>query len=107
MKSIKLDRGGRIRAHRKLWRWVSKNPGEHKDQWPKWEFNSGRYPRQVNDCFLCFYSCDECPLEWPEITCGGLHGKWVHYSFERHQGLQKAAEIAKQIAELKVKKEKY
>ena len=107
-KLIRLEtRGSRIRAHRKMWRWLAENPKMNKWQWPKWKSNGGKYPDQPLDCFLCGGVCGECPLVWPGGLCTrhkgsvGLFSLWVRTSLEETR-----AHLAKQIAELPVRKER-
>jgi len=107
-KLVKLEtRGQRIRAHRKMWQWLSENPKVSKGSWPGWEANRGRYPNQFADCFLCKDGCKLCPLIWPgsgiclETREGnGLFSKWSRSFW----GSKERAKIAKQIAELPVRR---
>lgn len=104
---ILKTRGDYIRAHRKLWRWLAENPkikGEfsEKRDWPEWEFNGGRYKKQLLDCFLCNNTCSHCPIKWPsprEYICGGLFGKWYYAKTSKF-----TARYAKMIAELPVRR---
>jgi len=103
IKLIKLDtRSSRIRAHRKLWRWLNKNPNKHKYDWPGWESNGGRYPDQFISCFFCIYPCNKCPVEFPPKSgcLGGLFFDWV----QSPHGSKRRAIYAKQIAELPVRR---
>lgn len=107
-KLVKLEtRGQNIRAHRRMWRWLSENPKMEKLAWPGWENNGGRYPCQFASCFLCGGSCKLCPLVWPGGECcidtgkgSGLFSQWLRRPF----GSKERAKIAKQIAELSVRR---
>lgn len=109
-KLIKLETAGQlIRAHRRMWRWLSENPKMPKNAWPGWERNGGRHPPQFADCFLCSVAggCQLCPLVWPDGECcvdtrkgRGLFSQWVKESF----GTEERAKIAKRIAKLPVRR---
>ena len=94
-----------IRKHRKMWRWLAKNPGERKEDYLR-KFDPEA--RLGTDCYLCGYvnenhkrNCRYCPVKWPEESCycyGGLYSKW--FDAMNYENYALAAEIAKQIAEL-------
>lgn len=103
---LKMSRSQRIRAHRRLWRWCKAHPELEKDNWPEWEWNEGRYLHTLNLCFLCVDCCEDCALEWPIsdgcMTRGekfGLFTLWTNC-----KNLRKRANLAKQIAELPVRR---
>ena len=105
-------KGQRIRAHRKMWRWLGENPVRKKFEWPGWEENGGRYSAQLANCFLCVYDCKNCPLVWPlGGTCAGekeLFSLWIQtWEEERlnwlnssERFIKRREELAKEIAEL-------
>lgn len=105
-----MTREEAITKHRKMWSWLAKNPGKKKRNYLE------RFDPEAKlrcHCYLCQYvkdyhdyDCDYCPLKWPRGHCctGGLFPKWgraTHYA--NHA---RAAEIARQIAELPEKEEK-
>ena len=94
-----------IRKHRKMWRWLAKNPGERKEDYlRKFEPEA----RLSTDCYLCDYvyknhkgHCRCCPVEWPGGIClrkEGLYSKWLDAMDCKNY--IRAAKLARQIAEL-------
>lgn len=47
-----------------LWRWLKKNPGKAKYNWPKWKHNGGKYYEIDNHCFLCEYVSMKTPDDY-------------------------------------------
>lgn len=98
-----------IEKHRKMWNWLADNPGKSKSDYLEiyepivW---------LLNDCYLCEYAndnCDDCPLQWPHNECStheqnGLFDEWIK-EMVCYEDYVRAAEIAKQIAQLPEKEE--
>ena len=66
------------KLHKELWLWLAENPGKAKWNWPKWDFNEGKIPKQIADCFACtLSSCckTECLIVWPGLSCMDGKGK--------------------------------
>lgn len=102
-----MNRNRRIRAHRKLWRWVSAHPEfpaeMAKIHWPGWKRNGGRYEGMLNDCFLCSYSSGCCLLKWPELTtCSPFNPESLYHRWSYASTLEEQSKFAKQIAELPI-----
>ena len=94
-----------IRKHREMWRWLAKNPGEwNGDYLEKFDPEARLY----HYCYLCAYvaenygnRCNSCPVEWPKGRCCDdeeLYSKWKFAM--REDEYTRAAEIARQIAEV-------
>ncbi|MCB6992418.1 hypothetical protein LI177_02825 [bacterium 210820-DFI.6.37] len=98
-----MTRQEAISKHRKMWRWLAKNPGKWKEDYLA-IFDPGAKP--CSRCYLCEYAqidCADCPLEWPGGGCcsgteRALYPAWHYATY--HKKYDVAAEIAKQIAEL-------
>ncbi|MGN1167183.1 MAG: hypothetical protein ACI4S2_12520 [Lachnospiraceae bacterium] len=106
-----ISREKAIEEHRKMWRWLADYPG--KDKWDYFIMTDYKC-NLVNDCFLCDYAieqsgsyktmCEFCPLDWgerKECTAeddNGLYDLWTQCMST--DDYKKAAEIAKEIAEL-------
>ena len=102
----KMTREEAISKHRKMWRWLAKNPGKWKEDF------LGKFDPEADldsECYLCEYTyprpCDDCPLEWPGGCCfdvedveEALYSAWCNAM--RYGQYDVAAEIAKRIAEL-------
>lgn len=101
-KPIELKtRGARIKAHRKMWRWLAENPQKQKDEWPGWIWNGGGYAEEAAHCFLCHYPCRECPLIWLDLRTlciTSFHRRWTMC-----ESSEERSRLAKQIAELPVR----
>lgn len=101
-----MTREEAILNHRKMWNWLADNPGRWKEDYlRKYDPEAELY----SNCYLCEYVrehhncyCEGCPVEWPDGCCtddsGRLYNKW--FSFTIDDDYTKAAEIARQIAEL-------
>lgn len=95
--------------HRELWQWLADNPGKDKDDWPRWERNSGDVPMVFTACFACDVSpsyCNECPLEWPEnysgeYVCDDTGGLWSQWEYA--ESPQERTRLAIAIKDLPVK----
>ena len=94
-----------IRKHRKMWSWLSENPGKWKEEYLR-KFDPEA--RLSNDCYLCDYvyknrkgHCRYCLVEWPGGIClrkEGLYSKWLDAMDCEDYAL--AVEIAEQISKL-------
>lgn len=102
--------------HEELWWWLHEDPKREKPDWPRWKSNGGDIPDLIFGCFPCEYDRQHslekdrccCPLEfyrWGRIDwnntghcLGGLYENW-----RKAQG-KKRTNLAKQIAELPVRK---
>ena len=96
-------------AHKELWEWLSRHPDKNKTDWPGWDYNEGFYSC-LEECFACEYAnsfgknfmCSRCPLIWPgELLCKD-YGLFYRYMNTRNKS--EKTELAKQIANLPVKK---
>lgn len=93
-----------IEKHRKMWNWLADNPGKRKcDYLNKFDPEA----KLDGDCYLCEYGrqpesgCDCCPVIWPGGKCcggGGIYAMWGEAMTTGDYA--RAAEIARQIAEL-------
>lgn len=123
---MKLTREQAIAEHRKMWNWIADETLKRKEKVTKCDYLEIFFPNQnINSlCFLCDYSANRkksenvsynkhykicerfCPLKWgndPKDTCvetyntldSGLFEKWCY-----SRGYKKAADLARQIAEL-------
>ena len=107
MKPKTMTRNQTIRRHRLLWRWLAENPKAEKMDWPGWEWNEGKYEYTSGNCFLCACPSDGsgycCPVVWPGggtcMTSSSSYKKWCEA-----KSLKKRAALAKQIAELPVRR---
>ena len=102
----KMTREEAIKNHRKMWRWLAKNPEKWKTDYLE------KFDPEADldeDCYLCEYVaenhngiCRSCPVAWPGGTCHaphrGLYFKWIVAKGEERYSL--SAELARQIAEL-------
>ena len=115
-----------LTKHKELWNWLAENPDMQKGHWPGWDeiedWDDEIYPD--NNCFACEYlvegllenernnyclcasTCEErCPLIWPSMgTCcdvDSLFRDWDNANDSKDYA--RAAELAKQIAELPVR----
>ena len=97
--------------HRELWKWLSENPENGKDDWVAWEYNGGTVDSVSCECFACEYieifdgTCRDCPLEFPlnhegEPRCykGGLWRKW-----ELSEDMEERTRLALAIMDLPLK----
>lgn len=107
-----MTRNQKLRAHRRLWRWLAKHPEMNKSDWPGWKANGGRYEKCFADCFVCAGSgCEDCLLTWPnpvKDTCmrGGLFTQW-HYANGYYYPEQKIrTKLALQISRLPARRVK-
>ena len=88
--------------HTELWLWLAEDPKRKKWNWPRWKMKGGDISGDWAYCFPCAYG-DCCPLDgWNPDTdrscLGGLYDSWV-----RAKGKKRTA-LAKQIAELPIRK---
>lgn len=95
-----MTREEAIRGHRAMWGWLAKHPGKTKEDYLE-RFDPKTY--LIHNCYLCDYTgkeCERCPLEWPEECCfdDGLYEQWR--GAMGRKDYTRAAEIARQIAEL-------
>ena len=77
-----------IKAHRRLWDWLAKNPEASKRDWPEWETNDGKISIFHNECSACEWldqkSSDNrcldggCLFIWRGGSCIGL-GEFEEY----------------------------
>ena len=96
--------------HEELWGWLAEDPKREKWDWPRWEMKGGDIPGKWAYCFPCAYAeqteRDCCPLDIPGwnpnsydgFCLDGLYDKWRHT-----KGKARSA-LAKQIAELPIRK---
>lgn len=121
-----LTREQAIAEHRKMWRWIAEETEKQKQRVRKQEYlvKHGYYDYlgniPLNDCFLCDYTfqeglpdCSLCLLDWDseqeDYMCerkseneDGYYCKWYSTS---DNNWQRAAKLAKIIAELPERKE--
>ena len=96
-------------VHYDLWDWISKNPLERKENWPKWErINTSTEEGFINNypmryyCPLCEYvhlflndKCSNCPLTDkfpPCINKNSLYQQWK--TAQRNNDSNTASKIA-------------
>ena len=109
---MKLTKSEAIANHRKMWNWIADETLKRKCKVRKREYfeTHGLTDVPRNVCYCCEYSCDEscsdCPIEW-----GGEYGtceskdnkgdrKGLYTLWYDEYDYIKAAELARQIAEL-------
>lgn len=97
-----------IEKHRKMWNWLADNPGYAKgDYLEKFDKNVDL----ILGCYLCDYAlrnCRVCPLKWPNGSCMTLDDDGLYDKWDKAMGYgayAKAAEIARQIAQLPEREE--
>ncbi len=103
-----------IAAHRKMWRWIADETERRKIAVGKaMYFDAMGIPRNERPlvyCYCCQYAgynknicCISCPIKWPTGRCnngGGLYLKWTCVLDHECYNWRKAADIARQIADL-------
>ena len=114
---MRLSKKKIVERHREQWNYHYQNPEKRKRDWPRWDFNEGKYPAVLYDCFLCEYSaqwhgerCRKCLLRWPTTNKAhkdhfcedsddgktvGLFSRW-----SAETDLTKRKALAKQIRDL-------
>ncbi len=108
-------------AHIRLWKWLSENPNQQKDQWPEWIGNGGCIPAAPSYCFGCLIhnldlrrrgavlqrECDGtlCPIKWgtKDKRCTYLTSLYSRYrgihSVSTPVHLKEKSELALRIAQ--------
>lgn len=108
-----LTKSKAIANHRKMWRWIAEETLKQERKVKKLEYFKahGITDVPVNLCYCCEYgldtgACPDCPIEW-----GGKYGtcidrdscndfKGLYVLWWKELDYIKAAELARQIAEL-------
>ena len=69
-------------AHRRLWNWLSNNPGKFKDEWPGWKGRGGEF-FSSKKCFACDVArtCLSCPLDWDQYICSSAFSHFSIWNF--------------------------
>ena len=99
-------------AHKRLWLWLSENPGKFKSDWPEfvWDMDTRFHyysgEKIYGSCFACFYTnrdCKKCPINWGNnngrIICDAdkaEYGCWRRAHINRRH--KSASYFAKKIA---------
>jgi len=81
-----------LKRHYELWDWLSKNPEKHKNHFPKWKQNGGKWKHIKQYCFLCKLhngDCNKCQLGY----CGQSSRFWYWQHAELEQRRKYAEEI--------------
>ena len=89
----------RKKNHRALWLWLAKTGSPNKEDWPGWEFNGGKIPKQIAHCFLCSDSC--CRIIWlktPILLRPCLHLDSPYLKWRNEPDIEKRKKLAKKIA---------
>ncbi len=112
----RLTKSEAISNHRKMWNWIADETLKQKRKVDKIDyFERHRVEVPCNECYCCEYgygddNCPDCPIEWggeygtcndrvEEFDNKGLYALWYNeFDYSR------AAELAKQIAELPERK---
>lgn len=116
----KLTKKQAIEEHRKMWRWIAEETEKRKRVVRKGEYLDLYYPNAdiECDCFCCEYGtqkmikkpCAKCPINWDsecdKYMCfdktnfedDNLYALWTEAGDT--ENWKKAAEVARQIAEL-------
>ena len=101
-----------IRNHRLMWNWIADESLRQKRCVDKDEafkhFGWGETLAYNSYCWCCAYAhnyCDKCLIEWGNcLKCAGsIYDYWV--MFKDYNDYIKAAEVAKQIANLPVRED--
>ncbi len=128
---MKLTREQAISEHRKMWRWIAEETEKRKELVRKKEYMAifFTFDEVFSHCFCCDYAankynrsdfngsyCDYCPIDWgsktEDLMCmdkeridddRGLYALW--YNIQFYDDYKRAAELARQIAELPERKE--
>ena len=106
---MKLTREQAIAEHRKMWRWIAEETLKRKKKvWKENYFKEHPEYKElpISLCWCCDYvddKCSQCPLVWPDRTCFRKDSLFVKWFFEKDY--EKAAEYAREIAELEERKE--
>lgn len=109
---MELTKSEAVERHHQLWSWIAEETLKKKRCVTKAEaFIYFGWPRVYASCWCCEYtklhgrrSCDACPIDWSPsgVThCYRLFNDWL--SAVSYMDYRKAANAAKQIAELPAK----
>jgi hypothetical protein len=95
--------------HRRLWRWIAKDPMHRKADWPGWN-RFGDVP--CNFCFACLAAgghfmssnralpnCKRCPIKWSKPNCDD-HGAEYYQFCDARNSIARRAALALKIAEM-------
>lgn len=100
--------------HKVLWTWLADETLIRKYKVEKYEFFAEhgihRLEAPICCCYCCEYvvqnslkgECENCPLSWGSVAC--FRGKALFIKWKREDNYIKAAELARQIANLPLKK---
>lgn len=108
--------------HKRLWDWVSTNPGYFKEDWPGWEDPEEPMARIIEEvkfdhahCFACYAGsqkakrkqspCVHCPIDWSRASiqkqCQDSISLWHVWEWLSKDGhWDEACSIARQMARL-------
>lgn len=99
---MRLSKKRAIELTLELWQWLYKHPDKGKFKWPEWEYNGGKYPTVINDCFACNKGpCSKCPLLplWPDTCCPGAHQSTIYTRWAAAKSNKTRKKYAKQIVD--------